>query len=92
MNARRTDKATSHAAARTINPTHKARLQAVFDSITGGLTAEEAARRAGLRHTGYWKRISDLHNDGWLIPLEENGRPVTRVASTGRRVTVWVKA
>ncbi len=90
VNARRSDPATSHAAARTIRPGHAQRLLTEFAACPQGLTSEQAALRANLFHVGYWKRVSDLLRDGKIKPLYKDGKAVTEVASTGRRVTVWV--
>lgn len=90
MNARTPDPATSHAAARTIRPSHAARLLYQFRACPQGLTSEQAALRANLFHVGYWKRVSDLLRDGKIQPLTRDGHTVTEVASTGRRVTVWI--
>lgn len=90
MNARRTDPATSHAAARTIRLSHGQRLLEQFRACPQGLTSEQAALRANLFHVGYWKRVSDLLRDGKIQPLARDGHTVTEVASTGRRVTVWI--
>jgi hypothetical protein len=56
----------------------KARLLAAYAAHPGGLLDEEAAAHAGLQHTGFWKRCSELLADGLIA---DTGR--TRVTSQG---------
>jgi predicted ArsR family transcriptional regulator len=85
--ARTTDPTTSHAGAKDVEPrrpTHKTLLlREVYRH--GALTADEAAEAAGLEHTGYWKRISDLIREGLLTPVvdEVTGDVVTRPGRSG---------
>lgn len=69
--ARATDPATSHrAAARASMRTgsHKALLLAVYGRH-GALSDAAAAQLAGLDHTrSWWKRCSDLRNEGFIAP------------------------
>lgn len=67
------------------------------------LTSEEAAERAGLLGTGYWKRVSDLFNEGLITertqPNVPNGHPVyfttsgkyavMRLNHSGKHALVW---
>lgn len=84
IHARATDPGTSamgaaHAALRA--GTHKALLLHVF-ADGRHLTDEEAAEEAGLARTGFWKRCSDLRNDGLIEPIG------TRVGNAGTPVMV----
>lgn len=95
--ARASDPATSKAAAHAVayrTGTHKANLLAAYAAAyPDGLTDEEAATIAGLVTTGYWKRCSDLRNDGRITPLLDSlGAPITRVASSGQNVIVCIYA
>ena len=71
--ARRSDPATSHAAAADIAP-KLGRIQAAlldaFRSAQDGLTPDEAEERAGL-HIGARRRVSELHNAGLIEPTGE---------------------
>lgn len=55
-----------------------------------GYTADEVGRAAGLLHTGYWKRVSDLKRDGLIAPLRRDGKPVTRLGRSGSLQSVLV--
>jgi len=70
--ARNTDPRTSRDAARDALPemgSHRRRLLIWFAAAgDAGLTADEAAERADLLHVGYWKRVSDLKNNGFIRP------------------------
>lgn len=91
--ARNTDPATSHHGAVDVAdraPTQKERLLSVYASHPSGLTADEAGRLAGLLHTGYWKRCSDLARDGLIEPLLVDGHPMHRrgIAGSDQQVRV----
>lgn len=85
--ARLEDPDTSHAAARALAGkagTMRRRLLAVYVKAPGGLTAEEAADRAGFDPAeGPWKRVSDLTNMDLIRPTGK-----TRAASSGRQQRV----
>lgn len=81
--ARATDPLTSHIAAEP-SATRYAQaehLLSAFAGVKGGLTAEEAAEKVALTHTGYWKRISELLRAGYL---QVDRFEVTRMGSSGR--------
>lgn len=53
----------------------------------GLLTDELAAGLAGLGHTGYWKRCSELRRDGFIqVVKNKNGAVLTRKAKSGVQV------
>jgi hypothetical protein len=53
-------------------------------------SSEEAATSASLLHTGYWKRVSDLANQGWVEERRKpNGEIFTTMNFSGRQATVW---
>jgi hypothetical protein len=95
--ARSTDPVTSKVAARRSAMragTHKARLlESYFDAQPApavgmescpGLTDLEAAAAADLLSVGYWKRCSDLRNDGLIEPmLHASGANVIRYTENG---------
>lgn len=95
--ARTTDPVTSKAAARRSSVragSHKARLLAAYGSATAskavgmdnvtGLTDVEAAEICDLLSVGYWKRCSDLRNDGLIQPvLHDSGNVVIRYTANG---------
>lgn len=95
--ARRNDPSTSKAGARSAAiraGSHKARLlEAYFDAQPApavgmencpGLTDTEAASAADLLSVGYWKRCSDLRNDGLIEPiLHIGGATVIRYTGNG---------
>lgn len=64
---RANDHGTSVAAASAVEPTTRTcrsmLRRAFIDAGKAGLTDEEAARRAGLLHTCYWKRCGELRAD-----------------------------
>lgn len=65
--ARTTDPATSHTAARLVQPkrgTIASQLLAIFRAYPNGLTPKEAATYANIE--GGWKRVSDLKNAGHI--------------------------
>lgn len=85
--ARSTDPTTSHEAALLITAkaeSHRILLLAEYAAAgTAGLIDDEAGARAGLLHTGYWKRCSDLRNAGVIEPTGD-----TRVGHAGREQQV----
>lgn len=98
--ARRGDPTTSHTAAARLRPgTQRRRLLAAYAEADFGLTADEAGAAAGLLHTGYWKRCSDLLHLGLIHPVYgvdatvatrpgRSGQPqeVRAITDLGRRV------
>jgi hypothetical protein len=48
-----------------------------------GLTDEEAAGRAGLLKSCYWKRCGELRDDKLIKVLYKDGLPVARLGSAG---------
>jgi predicted transcriptional regulator len=53
-------------------------------------TSEEAATGANLLHTGYWKRASDLANQGWIEERRKPGGSIfTTMNRSGRQAIVW---
>jgi len=84
---RRDDHATSIEGANDIAyraGSQKARLLDVFRDARRPLTDEEAAIRAGLEHTCYWKRCGELREDGHIKQvLDPQGNPVTRTGAAG---------
>lgn len=84
--ARATDPATSHAGAMAVRLRAGSQKHALLMEVYrhGALTADEAGNAADLLHTGYWKRISDLLNEGLLEPvLDSSGYPLTRPGRSG---------
>jgi hypothetical protein len=54
------------------------------------MTSEEAGEAAGLLHTGYWKRVSDLARHHIITPrFTASGKPMLRITSSGRKAQVW---
>ena len=86
--ARRGDPHTSHAAAaevaQTLGPIQAAMLNAYRRAGDDGLTPDEAEVAAGL-HVGARRRVSELHNAGWIEP---NG--LTRPGRAGKAQRVFV--
>jgi hypothetical protein len=80
--ARATDPVTSKAAAKKSAVragTHKALLLMAYSCTTTGYTDREAAFVADLLSVGYWKRCSDLRNDGLIEPMRTpDGALLTR--------------
>lgn len=94
-NARATDPETSKAAAASIRTgSHKQLLLEAYRAAGyKGLTDEEAAERAGLTRTGYWKRCSDLRRDGFIVPRTyDDGDIMTRIVMSGQWAMVCVYA
>lgn len=93
---RRNDHATSIAGANDVAyraGSQKARLLDVFrNHYPGALTDEEAAKRAGLEDTCYWKRCGELREDGHIGQIfDRHGTPETRTGSAGvaRILSIW---
>ena len=56
-----------------------------------GLTDDEAADRAGLMHTCYWKRCGELRELGLVATRTVDGEVVTRLGHAGsQRIVCWV--
>lgn len=89
QNARRTDPATSKAAAASLGDkaTIFAALLSAYMASPGGLTDEEAAARSGVTYDQARKRCSDLRRDGRIVPT---GR--VRPGSSGRSQRVCAVA
>lgn len=89
--SRASDPATSHKGARDVVPragSQMYKLLAVYVSVLpGGLMSEEAALMAGLTHTGYWKRCSDLLKLGYLEPTGEEREAVSGSLRAVHRAT-----
>ncbi len=90
--ARRSDPETSHGPGRRSDAKRKRRSQrerllAAYNlAAWDGLTDEEAGRVTGLyvvRSCCYWKRCSELRAGGLIMPLERDGRSVTRTGPSG---------
>lgn len=85
--ARDTDPATSHSALAKGRDKRRSdcdRLLAEYGRAGArGLTDQEAASRAGLTGTGFWKRCSDLRASRAIVPTGE-----TRVGPSGRATMV----
>lgn len=83
MTARRSDPITSQISAEPtmVRATQADHLLATYVDVPWGLTAEEAAQKAGLTHIGYWKRISDLFNRGLITEGDQHD---TRPGTSGR--------
>ena len=71
--ARTSDPVTSHAAGESValrSGSQKARLLAAYYAAGGhGLTDDEAAEQTYLTHGCYWKRCSELRQDGYIYDL-----------------------
>ena len=84
--ARNSDSVTSHDGRGDVAPRirgQKWKLLQAYNDHPDGLTDEEAARIAGLLHTGYWKRCSELRVVGCIRP---NGQ--TRAGCAGSQQMV----
>ena len=90
--ARSSDPSTSKAGARSVKlraGTQKHRLLKAYTMATHGLTDQDAAYMADLLSVGYWKRCSDLRNDGLIEPMRHaDGSLVTRPSRDGEAVMV----
>lgn len=85
--ARRSDPATSKAAARNVE--RESMLRALLmEFARADLTAEEAAARAGMDAWAASKRVSDLLNAGHIEQIIVDGEPLTRAGSSGRQQRV----
>jgi len=88
--ARKTDPVTSKIAAKTVK-TQPYKNLLLLEFAQKSQTSEEAAEKAGLLHTGYWKRVSDLFNARLIRPrLKSNGDLMTRTGLSGKEQTVWI--
>jgi hypothetical protein len=101
--ARATDPATSHTAADSVayrSRSQKARLLAAYGhdyygrNGEVGLTDDEAALRAGLERSCFWKRCGELRADGMIAdtgttrrgPIHGEPRMVCIITAAGRAV------
>jgi len=69
--ARRTDKATSHRAAKRASyraGTHMDKIVEAMKAHPHPMNYEDIAVRANLRERQVWKRMSDLVRGGWVEP------------------------
>lgn len=84
---RRADHSTSIAGAMSVAyraGSQKSALLATYGRFTGGLTDEEAAREAGLSmRSCWWKRCSELRQDGMIAPVEGPEGTVKRIGGAG---------
>jgi|SRR6059058_811671 len=90
MNARVSDPITSHMAAESIKGTTSPlamRLLKEFRKRSG--TSEDAAYRADLHRTGYWKRVSDLLKSGYIEARLQGGKPMLDFNTSGRKAQIW---
>lgn len=83
-NARVTDPATSHAAARQLDFAFELCSIILMCLKRRRGTYEEIARRSHLRPDQVWRRLSDLERAGLARPTTE-----TRAGSSGRQQRVW---
>ena len=85
--ARDNDPATSHAALAKGRASRRSDCERLLSQYrragARGLTDAEAAERAGLLASGYWKRCSDLRTAGSIAPTGE-----TRLGANGRHLMV----
>lgn len=82
---RNTDPVTSALGARDVKPRRTSQAMRLLAEYLhrDGLTDEEAGLFAGLIHTGYWKRCSDLRSQGFIF---DTG--TTRISSAGSLMMV----
>lgn len=92
--ARHTDPATSHDGAASVTVqagSQKARLLAAYRDAPGGLTDDQAAVRAGVTNGCFWKRCSEMRDDGLITdagitrlgPLHGEARMVCVITTAG---------
>lgn len=88
--ARTSDPITSKMAAPS--PASKTLMVMLLEQfVKKSMTAEEAGTAARLLHIGYWKRVSDLKNYGWIMPRAgANGKPLLSVNRSGKKAQVYV--
>lgn len=86
---RNTDPETSRQGAQSVAyraGSQKAKLlQAYADAGERGLTSEQAAEIADLMRTGYWKRASELRQDGLIAETDQ-----TRTGTAGVAQMIYV--
>ena len=84
---RKDDWDTSKAGAESVKyraGSQKARLMDVYrEAYPSGLTDEEAAEKADLLNSCYWKRCGELREEGCIAVLTNNGEQVVRTGSAG---------
>lgn len=94
---RRDDHDTSRAGARAVTKQapnlRVALLREFLAAGPDGLTDEEAAERAGVLDTCYWKRCNELRQDVWIMPTDRTRkgrkgvkRTVSVITSVGRLI------
>ena len=71
-------------------PSQMMRLLLTYITTAFGRTDDEAGAEAGLLHTGYWKRCSDLRTNGWIAPVKIAGMDFTRTSRYGSAARVCV--
>jgi len=93
---------TSRAGARAVTKTapnlRVALLREFIAAGPNGLTDEEAAERAGVLDTCYWKRCNELRQDVWIMPTSRTRkgrkgvkRTVSVITSVGRLVADYAE-
>ena len=90
--ARRTDPATAHRAAKSVNAT---RLEAVVLNVLQsfgerGATSHEVAEVAEMELVTVSPRFKPLESKGFIVRKKHNGEVVTRIGKSGRASVVWV--
>lgn len=85
--SRRDDPDTSKQGARDVEgraPSQSLRLLQAYLLSTKGYTDEEAAAKAGLLNSCYWKRCGELRQEGYIKPVRlPDGRVLTRTGWAG---------
>lgn len=89
--ARSTDLPTSKMAAKSVRPAPNA-MRLLSEFAKKSQTSEDAGTAAGLLHTGYWKRVSDLVRAGYIVPRRDpkTDRLMMRTNTSGRKAQVWI--
>lgn len=82
---RHSDPVTSKQAAKDLTPRVGTQRMTMLRAYAygGQLTDEEAADLVDLEHTCYWKRASELRQGGFIAPVYEDGKLVTRKGKAG---------
>lgn len=86
---------TERAGAADVQPrrlTQQTKLLLAYRDEMLGLTDDEAAQRARLLYTCYWKRCGELRAKGWISTMDqEDGSPMTRMGMSGsQRIVCWI--
>lgn len=91
---RNSDPHTSKAGAQDVSGrkiTQSMRLLRTYVGKVSGQTDDEAAAQAELTHTCYWKRCSELRQEGYIHTLKIMGSTVTRKGKAGsERIVCWL--